>query len=200
MKSHMRPYSPIQWLVSVLVVLVAPSLAHAHVGVGQTSGVLHGLAHPITGLDHIVAMIAVGLWAAQLGGRALWVVPLSFVTVMSVGGFLGTVGVSIPFVEPGIVASVLVLGVLIAAAIRLPLVAGSFLVGLFAVFHGHAHGAEMPETVSGLAYGIGFVLATGVLHCSGIGFGLLAQRLANPQVIRYAGGAIMALAIVLFIA
>jgi urease accessory protein len=181
----------------MLTTLLAPSLAYAHIGVGQTSGFVHGLAHPVGGLDHIAAMVAVGLWAAQRGGRAIWVVPLSFVTVMSIGGLMGTLGISVPFVGPGIIASVLVLGLLIAAAVRLPLAASSVLVGLFAVFHGHAHGTEMPETVTGLAYGIGFVLATGLLHGCGIGLGLSAQRLAGPRLVRFAGGATVILGIFL---
>lgn len=200
MKTHMRPDAAIRWLVSVLVVLVAPSLAQAHVGVGQTSGVLHGLWHPLSGPDHVAAMVAVGLWAAQRGGRAVWVVPVTFVAMMPVGGLLGAMGIIVPFVEPGIVASMIVLGVLITAAVPMPLVAMSLLVGLFAIFHGHAHGAEIPETVSGLAYAVGFVLATGLLHCCGIGFGLYARRFVDAQPIRYAGGAIAALGIALFIA
>jgi urease accessory protein len=183
----------------MLAACVLPSLTYAHVGVGQTSGFAHGFVHPLTGLDHMAAMVAVGLWAAQRGGRALWVVPLTFVGVMSVSGLLGALGVSVPLVEPGIVASVFVLGVLVAAAVRLPLVASSLIVGLFAVFHGHAHGAEMPETVSGLAYGIGFVLATGLLHGCGIGLGLLAGRLGSPRFVRYAGGATAALGVCLFV-
>ena len=180
--------------------MLLPALAYAHVGVGQTSGFAHGFAHPLTGLDHIAAMVAVGLWAAQRGGRAVWVVPLTFVSVMSVSGLLGAVGIAIPFVEPGIVASVFVLGVLIAAAVRLPLAVSSLIVGLFAIFHGYAHGAEMPETVSGLAYAVGFVLATGVLHACGIALGLLAQRLNKPRLIRYAGGATAVLGVYLAVA
>jgi urease accessory protein len=149
---------------------------------------MHGLSHPLAGFDHIAAMVAVGLWAAQRGARSLWVVPLSFVIAMSVGGVIGATGISIPFVESGIGASVLVLGLLIAASVRIPLMASSLLVGLFAVFHGHAHGAELPETVSGLTYGIGFVLSTCLLHGCGIGLGFLAQRLTSPQLVRYAGG------------
>ncbi len=188
MKKHMRENFTALSMAWIFFVLFTPSLAHAHVGVGEASGILHGLAHPMTGLDHIAAMVAVGLWAAQRGGRALWVVPLSFVTAMMVGGAMGAMGISIPFVELGIAASVLVLGLLIAAAFRLPLMMSSILVGLFAVFHGHAHGAEMPETMSGLAYGMGFILATGLLHGCGIGLGLIAQKLASPNLVRYAGG------------
>lgn len=197
MKSYKLTDSTSRWIAWLFAMLLVPSLAHAHIGVGQTSGLTHGLLHPITGLDHIAAMVAVGLWAAQHGGRAIWIVPLSFVAVMSAGSLIGTVGISIPFVETGIVASVLVLGLLIVLAVRLPLAASTLLVGLFALFHGHAHGAEIPEAVSGLAYGIGFVLATGLLHCCGIWLGLLAQKSAVPHLIRYAGGAAVALGVYL---
>lgn len=199
MKSYAHENSATLWIVYVLGMLLAPA-AHAHVGVGETSGFAHGLLHPLTGLDHIAAMVAVGLWAAQLGDRRVWVVPLTFVAVMSVGSLIGALGGSIPFVEPGIAASVFVLGVLIAVAVRSPLILSSALVGLFAVFHGHAHGAEMPDTASGLVYGFGFILATGLLHCCGISLGLLARKLGNPLLIRYAGGAIAALGIYLVVA
>jgi urease accessory protein len=200
MKSHKRPNSVIRLLAPALAVLFEPSLAQAHVVLGQTSGFIHGLVHPLTGLDHIVTMMAIGLWAAQRGGRALWTVPLTFVSVMAVGGLLGMMDVSIPFVEQGIIASVLILGVLIVSVVRLPLVASSLLVGLFAVFHGLSHGAEMPETVSGLAYGIGFIMATGMLHGIGVGLGLLVQKLDRPRLIRYAGSGIAAFGIYLLIA
>jgi urease accessory protein len=180
----------ISWRVLLgLCLLMFPALTEAHVGVGQAHGFGPGLAHPITGLDHICAMVAVGLWAAQRGGRALWLVPLTFVSVMAIGGLLGMAAVSIPFVERGVVASVLVLGVLIAAAVRLPLVVSVVIVALFALFHGHAHGAEMPETASGFAYGLGFVMATAALHLCGIGIGMAAQRAGTARVVRYAGGA-----------
>ena len=179
------------WLPPVLVMLF-PSLVHAHVGVGPTSGLLSGFTHPVTGLDHLCAMVAVGLWAAQCGGRAIWLVPAVFVAVMAVGGTLGMAAVSIPFVEPGIIASVMVLGLLIAAALRLPLVASALLVGLFALFHGHAHGTEMPATAAGLAYAVGFIAATACLHLFGIGLGLGAQRWGSAQLVRFAGGAIVA--------
>jgi urease accessory protein len=174
-------------LLAFLAVALFPAVALAHMGVGPADGLMNGLAHPVTGLDHILAMVAVGLWAAQRGGRAIWLVPLAFVTVMAVGGLLGMMAISIPFVEQGIVASVLVLGLLIAAAVRLPLVASMILVGLFALFHGHAHGAEMPDTASGVAYGLGFIVATAGLHGVGIGLGLAAQRLSNERLVRYAG-------------
>ena len=177
----------------LLLVFLLPSLAQAHPGVaGHTHGLANGLVHPITGLDHICAMIAVGLWAAQRGGRALWLVPLTFVSVMCIGGILGMSGIAIPFAERGIAVSVLVLGVLIVAAVRLPLAVSALLVGLFAICHGYAHGAEMPAAASGLVYGLGFVISTATLHLSGIGLGLLGRRIQNAQLIRYAGGAIAA--------
>jgi urease accessory protein len=172
-------------------ILLLPSLAHAHVGVGETSGFLHGMGHPLSGLDHICAMVAVGLWAAQMGGRAIWAVPLTFVSVMALGGALGMLGVHIPFVETGIVISVLALGVLIAASVHLPLAVSIIVVGLFASFHGHAHGAEMPETASGFAYAAGFIIATAFLHACGIGLGIAIQKLASPAVVRFAGIAIV---------
>ncbi len=171
--------------------LLVPSLAHAHVGVSGTSGFGHGLGHPLGGLDHLCAMIAVGLWAAQMGGRAIWAVPLTFVSVMALGGIIGMAGLHLPFVETGILLSVLLLGVLITASVRLPLAASIVMVALFAIFHGHAHGAEMPANASGFAYAAGFIFATAMLHLCGIGLGIGMQKLARPQVVRFAGAAIV---------
>jgi len=178
--------------------LLLPSFAYAHIGVGEASGFMHGLTHLTSGLDHVCAMLAVGLWAAQMGGRSVWVVPLTFVGVMALGGALPMLGISLPFVEPGIVLSVLLLGVLIAAAVRLPLLLSSSMVGLFALWHGHAHGAEMPELASGIGYALGFMLATALLHAIGIAFGLGMQRLpvlskvegARERIIHAAGAGI----------
>jgi len=187
-------------LSSLLLVLLLPTLAHAHVGVGPTSGLFAGLEHPVTGLDHLVAMVGVGLWAAQRGGRSLWLVPLAFLLVILLGGLLGMAGIALPWVEPGIVASVLVIGVLIAAAVRLPLVASVLIVGLFALFHGHAHGAEMPDTAPGLTYCLGFLLSTACLLLTGVGVGLAAQRVGTAQLVRYAGGAIALFGVYLCVA
>jgi urease accessory protein len=188
------------WLwTAVCLGILSPSLAYAHVGVGETSGFISGLAHPLSGLDHICAMVGVGLWAAQRGGRAIWLVPLAFMGVMAVGGLLGMAAVYIPFVEPGILASVLILGIMIMMAIRLPLAASAALVGLFALFHGHAHGAEMPHTAAGLEYGLGFIVATGLLHACGIGLGLLTTRSNFAWVARYAGAAIVLCGIYLWV-
>ena len=182
------------------VVLFACTPAFAHVGVGPTGGFLNGFLHPLGGIDHLCAMLAVGLWAAQQGKRAVWAVPLAFVAMMGLGGALGMAGVSLPLAEQGIAASVLILGVLVAAAARLPLAAGTLLVAIFAVFHGHAHGAEMPQTASGLAYGAGFVAATALLHASGVALGLSLKKLNKPRVLRLVGAAVAACGVVLFLA
>ncbi|MDZ4202687.1 MAG: HupE/UreJ family protein [Gallionella sp.] len=179
-------------ILSVLAVIAVslPSSAYAHVGAAETSGFLYGLSHPFGGLDHICAMLAVGLWAAQTGGRSLWVVPLTFVGVMALGGLLPVLGISLPWIEQGIVLSVLLLGVLIAASIRLPLWLSSSMVSLFALWHGHAHGAEMPVAVSGLAYAAGFVLATISLHATGMAIGVGMQRRVHERLVRAAGAGI----------
>ena len=174
----------------VLAGALLPSFAYAHVGVGDTHGFLHGLMHPLSGIDHLCAMVAVGLWAAQMGGRSVWLVPLTFVSVMALGGGLAMAGIDLSFAEHGIALSVLMLGVLIAASIRLPLWLSCSMVGLFALFHGHAHGSEMPESVSGLAYALGFMLSTALLHIAGIMFGLRMQRLAQEWIVELTGAGI----------
>ena len=177
--------------ILALVAMCLPSLAHAHVGVGEASGWVHGLVHPFGGMDHLCAMIAVGLWAAQMGGQAIWRVPLTFVSVMALGSLLGMAALPVPFVETGIVMSLLVLGVLIAAAVRLPLLASTVIVGVFAIFHGYAHGAEMPQSASGLAYALGFMLATASLHGMGIALALLMNGMGRDKLVRYAGTLVM---------
>lgn len=178
--------------ISKLLVLLflLPGIAFAHTGVGETTGFMHGFSHPIGGADHMLAMIAVGLWAAQIGGRALWVVPGTFVGVMVLGGIFGFTGVPVPFVEEGILVSILILGILIAGAFKVPLIYSSLIVGLFAIFHGHAHGAEMPESISAASYAVGFALATAMLHLAGIGLGVLMQKANLQSVSRFAGSAI----------
>ena len=184
----------------ILVGLTLASMvgaAEAHTGVGSTIGFTHGFLHPLSGIDHMLAMIAVGLFAARLGGRALWLVPCAFVAMMAVGGFLGINGVEVPFVEIGIAASVLVLGAAVAFDFSIPTAAAMALVGFFAIFHGHAHGAEMPQTADGLTYGIGFILATALLHVVGISLGLSIAHLATKQGSSWSmrvAGAAMALA------
>lgn len=174
----------------IALVALTPVLAHAHYLPGDHGGFASGFSHPLLGLDHLLAMVAVGLWAAQLGGRAMWLVPAAFVSVMTLGGALGMLGVKLPMVEAGILASVLILGLLIAASARVPVFGAMALVGVFALFHGHAHGAEMPATASGIVYGAGFALATAALHACGIGLGLLARKHASAPALRFAGAAI----------
>jgi urease accessory protein len=164
-------------VATITVATIAlPTIASAHPGHDGTPGFIHGFLHPLGGLDHIIAMVAVGLFAARLGGRALWLVPASFVVTMAAAGVAGMAGFARPYVEAGIALSILVLGAAIALETTMPVAAAMGLVALFAVFHGHAHGTEMPETMSGLAYGAGFVAATAALHALGIGLGLFISR------------------------
>lgn len=178
-------YSP---FFTAIFACLFPAIALAHTAAGDSGGLLHGWAHPFSGLDHLCAMIAVGLWAAQLGGRAIWLVPLSFVGMMTLASLAGMSHLPLPFIESGIVLSLLVMGVLIAAAVRLPLLASSVLVGTFALCHGYAHGAETPADVSGMSYAIGFILATSLLHVLGIASASLFSRLGRGDWVRYAGG------------
>jgi urease accessory protein len=180
--------------------LLLPSVAQAHPGHGAVTGFASGSAHPLLGMDHLCAMVAVGLWAAQRGGRALWAVPLAFVSVMMLGAATALGGHTIPFAEQGIAASVLVLGILIAAAIRLPLAASMVLVGAFALFHGFAHGAEIPTTASGFAFGAGMVFTTADLHLSGIAAGLAAQKVGREKFVCRCGWAVAACGLGLAIA
>ncbi len=158
------------------VFVFAPAMAVAHTGHGDTSGLMHGFSHPITGIDHVLAMVAVGVLAAQLGGRALWLVPLGFVAVMAGAGALGMAGIPLPFSEVGIALSVIVLGLAVAFRLSMPELAAMALVGVFAVFHGHVHGAEMPAAASGVPYALGCIGATAMLHAVGVGIGLLVGR------------------------
>lgn len=181
-------------LAAAAALVLSSTLAHAHPG-GPSHDLVHGFQHPIGGLDHVLAMVAVGLLAAQLGGRALWLVPGAFVAVMAVAAAFGVIGVTPPRAEIGIAASVLVLGAVVALRIGMPAGLAATIVGVFAIFHGVAHGAEMPQTMSGLSYGIGFVAATALLHAAGIGIGLLAYRfndVAGPYALRALGGCIAA--------
>jgi urease accessory protein len=179
-------------LTATIAAIVGPRSAYAHIGVSPAHDLLHGFEHPLTGLDHLLAMCAVGLWAAQRGGRALWLVPLTFVSVMVVGAILGMSGVSIPFVEPGIAVSVLILGIFVASALSLPLSISAAIVGLFALLHGHAHGAEIAASAAGITYFLGFILATVFLHAAGITVGVITQRQPSLQLVQYAGAAIAA--------
>jgi urease accessory protein len=171
--------------------VLLPTAAFAHTGHGDTAGFTHGFFHPLGGFDHALAMVAVGLFAAHLGGLALWMVPAAFVSMMAAGGALGMAGIAIPYVETGIALSVVVLGAAVAFGLSLPVAAAMSLVGFIAIFQGHAQGAEMPETASGLSYGVGFLLATALLHAAGIGLGLGIGRLQGAvgrRVQQVAGG------------
>ncbi|MCG8593835.1 MAG: HupE/UreJ family protein [Kiloniellales bacterium] len=170
----------------VLILTAAPGIAWAHEQTGVASGFVSGFLHPALGLDHVIAMAAVGLW----GAPAVWMLPINFPLIMAAGGMLGALGVPLPFVEIGIAVSGIALGVLVALATRAPLWAAMLLVGVFAVFHGHAHGTELPEAANPLAYGAGFVLMTGLLHLSGIAFGLLYERPLGARAVRVCGGLI----------
>lgn len=189
-------------IILAAVSVLTPVAALAHTGAGDTHGVVHGFMHPVTGLDHVLAMVAVGILAALLGGRAIWLVPASFVALAAAGGLLGVQGVPVPFVEFGISASVVLLGLAIALQARLPLGWTVGLVGLFGLYHGYAHGAEMPADASGFAYGAGFLAATAMLHIAGIGLGLGIAHMARRSATRFAqaGGAAIALAGIVLLA
>jgi urease accessory protein len=185
-------------LAALFAALAGPALAHT--GVGPVSGLSAGFAHPIGGLDHGLAMIAVGILAAQLGGRSLWLVPAAFVAMMIVGGGLAFGHVPVPYVEQGIAGSVIILGAVVALGRRMPLAVAMSLAGMLAVFHGHAHGAEMPATASGLDYAIGFAAATAMLHAVGIGLTLGVQKAGAtlaPAAVRLGGGIIAAAGVTL---
>jgi len=172
-------------------VILFPSFAFAHTGIGEHQSFLIGFIHPFSGFDHLVAMIAIGLWAAQLGGSAHWKVPFSFVLVMAASGLLSTFIAPLPFVESGITLSLLILGLLIAATIRLPVSASMLIAGIFAVFHGHAHGAELPQNISALSYAVGFVTATALLHLCGIGVATLLEKYGQAKWLRVTGAAVV---------
>jgi urease accessory protein len=175
-------------LVVLLVLAAAPVWAHEQQG--QAAGLLAGLKHPVSGLDHVLAMVSVGLWGAQLGQPAVWLLPVTFPLVMAFGGFLGLLGVPLPGVEAGIALSALLLGVMVAREARPPVWVAAALVGFFAVFHGHAHGRELPAGQSALLYSIGFVVATGCLHAAGIGLGLVHRWGWGRLALRIAGAGV----------
>lgn len=175
-------------VVLILVTATTPLLAHEQGG--QALGFWTGLKHPLSGLDHVLAMVSVGLWGAQLGAPALWALPVAFPMVMALGGFVGLVGIPLPGVEIGIALSALLLGLVVMAEARPPLVAAAVLVSVFAIFHGHAHGRELPPGQSGLAYSMGFVVATGSLHGAGILMGLLHAWRTGRLALRVSGSAI----------
>jgi len=176
-------------LFAILLCLAAVSPVLAHTG-SVSGGFAGGLSHPLFGLDHAMAMVAVGLWGAFLGAPAIYVLPVVFPLVMALGGVLGILGVPLPGVEIGIAVSATILGMMVALAARLPLWVAGAIVGAFAICHGHAHGAELPPGADAVAYSAGFVIATGALHLCGIAFGLLAHWPKGRLAVRTAGGGI----------
>jgi len=176
----------------LLVTLLLPLAAWAHIQAGQAGGFVSGLSHPVSGLDHVLAMVAVGLWGAQLGMPAIWVLPVAFPMMMAFGGMLGLLGIPLPGVELGIAVSAMVLGALVLGGIRLSLVAAIAVVAFFAVFHGHAHGTELQAGQNAILYSLGFVIATGMLHAVGIGIGLIHRWDLGRKVLRAAGGLVLA--------
>ena len=171
---------------------VGAGTASAHDGTGVVGGFLAGFMHPLAGFDHLLAMLAVGLWGAVLGRPLVFALPVIFPTVMAAGGVLGIAGAPMPPVEIGIALSVLLLGGAIAAAFKAPVWAAALVVAVFAVFHGYAHGAELPAAADPLGYSLGFVLATGLLHLAGIAIGLLHVHPRGMTAIRAVGGLIAA--------
>lgn len=188
----MLPRSPVAAAAAIVPLLLVAATASAHTGEGINTGFASGFWHPILGWDHVVAMVAVGLWGAFLGSPAIWILPVVFPLVMAFGGALGVMGVPLPAVETGIALSGVVLGLLIAFAVRAPIWVAAVIVGLFAIFHGHAHGQELPEAFSAYGYAVGFVVGTGLLHLVGIGFGFLTRSEAGKMAVRGAGGLIAA--------
>jgi urease accessory protein len=181
---------PAIFCLFLLWLFLLPTTASAHQETGTVWGFTSGFVHPLTGLDHIAAMVAVGLWGAFLGAPAMWVLPVVFPLVMAFGGALGVLGVPLPGVETGIALSSVILGIVVALGARPPLWVAALIVGTFAIFHGHAHGAEMPKAANAATYAIGFVIATGLLHLSGIAFGLLVRWSWGKKLVRLGGVAI----------
>jgi urease accessory protein len=176
-------------LFVALLLVTEPALAHTE-GSAIGTGFLSGFAHPIFGWDHVVAMVAVGLWGAFLAAPAVWLLPVLFPLVMAFGGALGVLGIPVPAVETGIATSAVVLGLLIAFSAKPPLWIAGIIVALFAIFHGHAHGTELPDAASPFAFATGFVIATGLLHLVGIGLGAVVRWPAGTYAVRAGGGAI----------
>lgn len=187
--------APLATLPAALVLL--PQAALAHPGHGAAVGAEAGFLHPLMGADHVLAMVAVGLLAAVRGGRALWALPLSFLVLMSAGAALGMAGAAVPYAETGIALSIIVFGLAAMVGLRAPVALLAALVGVFAVFHGYAHGAEMPETASGLSFGLGFLAATALLHAVGLGLGMAATRIGATHAAPALGAGVAAIGLAL---
>jgi urease accessory protein len=183
------PHHAIAFAAAILLLIATCAPVFAHTG-SMRGGFVGGFAHPLFGPDHVVAMVAVGLWGAFLGAPAIWLLPIVFPLVMAGGGVIGILGIPLPGVEIGIAISAIVLGLMVMLAAKPPLLIAAVLVGAFAIFHGYAHGAELPPGADAVAYSVGFVVATGLLHLTGIAFGLVARWPAGRIAVRTAGGAI----------
>jgi urease accessory protein len=189
------------WLAALSIVAAValwPAAVWAHTDGGEAGGFFTGVQHPVSGLDHVLAMIAVGLWGAQLGIPAVWLLPVAFPMMMAFGGMFGLMGLPLPGVEMGIALSAVVLGVMVLAEVRPTLLVALAVVAIFAVFHGHAHGTELPEGQSGLLYSMGFVIATGLLHGVGIGIGSVHRWDAGRVALRVAGAVVLGAGILFF--
>lgn len=183
------------WFLVLAGFLVFTPSAHAHIQQGQAISFVTGLEHPWSGLDHVLAMIAVGLWGAQLGNPAIWLLPITFPLVMSLGAMMGLLGIPLPGIEIGIAVSAIVLGLMVLTELRPNLMVAALLVGCFAIFHGHAHGTELPAGQSGMLYSMGFVIATGCLHGIGIATGLIHRWPIGKLALRGSGAMIAAMGI-----
>ena len=193
----MNPTSKsLNWLPATAMLLLLTQSAHAHAVSHQAAGFMSGLEHPWSGWDHIIAMIAVGLWGAQLGTPAVWLLPVIFPMVMAMGGFLGLIGVPLPGTEIGIGLSAVLLGAMVALEAKPWLWVAAVMVGVFGLFHGHAHGTELPAGQDGMLYSMGFVIATGCLHGVGIALGLVHRWSAGKVALRFAGAAIATMGVV----
>lgn len=197
MKFEMKRWKQASALAAALLLLI-PTIAQAHQEAGQAAGFLAGLSHPVSGFDHVLAMVAVGLWGAVLEAPAVWVLPVAFPVVMAFGGMMGLLGIQLPGVEVGIALSAIVLGAAVLTELRPPLWLATTIVAFFAIFHGHAHGRELPDGTSALLYSLGFVMATGLLHAFGILLGVAHRWSAGRHALRAAGGGV-ALAGVFFL-
>jgi len=195
MKKHVGRMNFCIWFLLLAVYLIWTPPAQAHIQQGQAIGFVTGLEHPWSGLDHVLAMIAVGLWGAQLGNPAIWILPVTFPMVMSLGAMMGLLGIPLPGIEVGIAVSAILLGAMVLGEVKPKLFIAAIMVGFFAIFHGHAHGTELPAGQSGLLYSMGFVIATGVLHGIGIILGTIHRWPAGKLALRGAGAFIAAMGI-----
>jgi urease accessory protein len=201
-----RINGPLSWIpasagmtlaLAAAALLLASNAALAHTGAEHAFSFASGFKHPFTGLDHMLAMVAVGLWAGLNGGRALWLWPVAFLGVMVLGGALGISGFAVPMVEAGILASVVILGLLVLTAAQVPVAAGALLVAAFALLHGHAHGAELPGEAAAASYAAGFAIATAILHAIGIGVSRMASSASGRLLVRGAGALVAAAGVAL---